>query len=282
MKKILIILIILSLTLSGCVSMTEVDEDKVEDLTDKITKTIIDSVGKEDAKRQESHQVEATNLTKLDIESSVGNIFITTHDSSEVTVDLNITAKSKSKEKAQQLVDNFNYSINEKWDTLKIVTTQEDSNILDNDNIQTELSVNIPKNIKSFVISLNVGDIDIKNTDGNFEINNNVGNIEIYSSAGSFNLKSDVGEVILDNCTPLNKTELKANTGDIKVIFTDITEAKTITAETGVGDIELATPDNSNYEAEIDEFMKDKIVVNKGSMDTKIKLKTGVGDINFK
>lgn len=282
MKKVISILIILMLTLSGCVSMTEVDEDKVKDISDKITEKIIDSVGKERALIKESHEIESKSINKLDIKSSVGDIFISTHDSSETLIDISITAKSESKEKAQQLADSFSYSVQEKWDTIEIDTEQEDSNILDSDNIQTKLIITIPKDIESFVISLNVGEININNTDGDFQINNNVGNIEINNSVGSFSLKSDVGEVILDNCTPLSKTELKTNTGDIKAMFTDISKARTIKVETGVGDIEISTPDNSSYEAEIDEFMQDKVVVNKGSMDTKIELKTGVGDIIFK
>ncbi len=281
MKKIIIVLIILMLTLSGCVSINEVDEEKVKDMSDKITKSLINSVGKENAEKQESHKIEAGNLNKLNINSSVGDIIITTHDSNEAIVNINIIAKSSSKENAQKLIDNFSYSVKEKWDTIDIDTSQKDNNILNNDNIQTELSISIPKNIENFVIKLNVGEINIKSTDGNFEINNNVGNIEINNSVGSFNLKSDVGEVTLDSCNALSKTELKTNTGDIKAVFTDISKARTIKAETGVGDIDISLPDNSSYEAEIDEFMKDKKAQSSGSKNTKIELKTGVGDIDF-
>ncbi|WP_313339050.1 hypothetical protein [Sedimentibacter sp.] len=282
MKRVICILIILMLSLSGCASFNEVDADKVKDVSDKITQTIIDSVGKENAERQESHKLEAKNLSKLKIESSVGDIFIAAHDSSEATVDIKITAKSSSKERSQELVDNFSYSVMEKWDAIEINTIQDDIKILNSDNIQTELTINIPKNIESFIIALNVGEITVNNTDGQFEINNNVGNIEINNSVGSFNLKADVGEIVLNSCTPLNKTELKTNTGDIKAVFSDISDARTIKAETGVGDIEITTPDNSSYEAEIDEFMQDKMVVYKENKNTKIELKTGVGDINFK
>ncbi len=282
MKKIISVLIILMLTLSGCMSVTEIDEDKVKDMSDLITETIINSVGKADAERRESHKFDTKNINKLNIESSVGDIYITTHDSSEATVDIYISAKSKTKEKAQQLVESFNYTINESWNTLNIDTIQEVNSFLEIDNLQTELTINIPQNIDNFVISLNVGEIIINNAEGNFEINNNVGDIEINNSAGTFNLKADVGEIVLNNCKPSNKTNLLANTGDIKAIFADITKAKTITAETGVGDIDMSTPDNSSYEAEINEFMKDRTVISKGDKDTKIKLTTNVGTINFR
>lgn len=282
MKKISIVLIVLMLTLSGCMSVTEIDEDKVKDMSDLITETIINSVGKADAERRESHKIDAKNINKLNIESSVGDIFINKHNSSEATVDIYITAKSKTKEKAQQLVESFNYTLNENWNTLNINTKQEGSSVLEIDNLQTELTINIPQNIDNFVISLNVGEIIINNIDGNYEINNNVGGIEINNSTGTFNLKADVGEIVLENCIPSNKTNLYTNTGDIKAIFADITKAKTITAETGVGDIDMSTPDNSSYEAEINEFMKDKTVISKGDKDTKIQLTTNVGGINFK
>ncbi|WP_312701939.1 DUF4097 family beta strand repeat-containing protein [Sedimentibacter sp.] len=284
MKKIICVLMVLMLSLSGCSSFNKVDEDKVKDISDKITQTIIDSVDKDknSAERTESHKIEAKKLNKLDIKSSVGDIYLSVHDSDEATVDIKITASSSSKEKSQELVDSFSYSVEEKWNTIEIDTRLDDVKLLSNNNMQTELTINIPKSIEAFIIKLNVGEIIIDNTDGHFEINNNVGDIKISNSTGSYNLKTDVGEITLNNCNPSEKTELKTNTGDIKAVFSDISAARSIKAEAGVGDIEIATPDNSSYEAEINEFMKDKVVLFKGNQDTKIELKTGVGEIQFK
>lgn len=289
MKKIICVSVVLMFLLSGCSSFSEVDENKVKDISDKITQTIIDSVEKgideaekNSAERKESHKIEASGTGKLEIESSVGDIYLTTHDSTEVTIDIKITARADSKEKSQELVDSFNYSVEEKWNTIKIDTKLDDVNLLSNNNMQTEFTINIPKNIEITVISLNVGEIIIDNTNGHLEVTNNVGDIKISNSDGSFNLKSDVGEITLNSCRPSGNTELKTNTGDIKAVFSNISGAQTIKAETGVGDIEISTPDDSSYEAEINEFMKDKTVIFKGNQDTKIELKTGVGDINFK
>lgn len=289
MKKAICISVVLMLLLSGCSSFTEVDEDKVKDISDKITQTIIDSVekgidsvDKDSAERKEFHKIEAGKAGKLEIESSVGDIYLTTHDSTEATIDIKITARASSKVKSQELVDSFNYYVEEKWNTIKIDTKLDDVKLLSNNNMQTELTINIPENIESFTIKLNVGEIIIDNTDGHFEINNNVGDIKISKSTGSFNLKADVGEIILNDCKPLNKTELKTTTGNIKAVFSDISDAKSIKAAADVGDIEMTTPDNSSYEAEINEFMQDKTVVSKGSKDTNIELKTGVGEIQFK
>lgn len=284
MKRIICVLMVLMLSLSGCSSFNEVDEDKVKDISDKITQTIIDSVDKDKngAERTESHKLEAKKLNKLDIKSTVGDIYVSAHDSDEATIDIKITASSSSKEKSQELVDSFSYLVGEKWNTIEIDTRQDDVKLLNNSNLQTELTVNIPKSIETFVIELNVGEIIIDNTDGHFEINNNVGDIKTSNSTGSYNLKTDVGMITLNNCKPSEKTELKTNTGDIKAVFLDISAARSIKAETAVGDIDISTPDNSSYETEINEFMKDKVVMFKGNKDTKIELKTGVGEIQFK
>ncbi|NYB75980.1 hypothetical protein HZF24_17670 [Sedimentibacter hydroxybenzoicus DSM 7310] len=289
MKKIICVSVVLMLLLSGCSSFSKVDEDKVKDISEKITKTIIDSVEKgidaaekNSAERKESHKIEASETGKLEIESSVGDIYLTTHDSTEATIDIKITARADSKEKSQELVDSFDYSVEEKWNTIKIDTKLDDVKLLSNNNMQTELTINIPKNIEIAVISLNVGEIIIDNTNGHFEVTNNVGDIKISNSDGSFNLKSDVGEITLNSCRPSGNTELKTNTGDIKATFYNISDAQTIKAETAVGDIEMSTPDNSSYEAKIDEFMKGGMVMFKGNKDTKIDLKTGVGEIQFK
>ena len=81
------------LLLSGCSSINKVDEEKVKDVSDKITETIINTVGNQKAERHESHTINAENLNTLNIKSSVGEIKINTHESKDAIIDLNITAK---------------------------------------------------------------------------------------------------------------------------------------------------------------------------------------------
>lgn len=283
MKKFSIKLIALStlILLTSCSSINEVDEKAVKDVSDKITKAIINSVGKESAEKQESFNIEAGHLNTLNIESSVGDINIKTHESTEVTISLNITAKSNSKENAEILIDEFKYNVEENSNSIDIDTTFEDDKLFDNSNIQTELTISIPKNINNFVISLNVGDINITNNEGSFKIKNNVGNITFENSMGTYDLNTDVGDITLINSTASGTSEFNSNTGNVEISFTDISNAEDIKASTGVGDIKLSVPQDSNYEAVINEFMKDERTESNGSNQTKIELKTGVGSIDF-
>lgn len=284
MKKLSSILIVLSalILLSSCTSINEVDEKAVKDVSDKITEAIINSVGKDSAEKQESFNIAAGHLNTLNIESSVGDINIKTHESTEAIISLNIIAKSSSKENAQKLIDEFGFSVDENSNSIDINTTFEDDKLLDKSNIQTELTISLPKNINNFTISLNVGDIDIINNEGNFEINNNVGNINIENAAGSYDLNTDVGDITLVNSIASGTSNFNCTTGDLEISFSDISNSDNIKATSNVGEIEFTVPDDSSYEAKITEFMKDERTEANGSKQTKIELKTDVGSITFK
>ncbi len=282
MKKIkaLILIVLAVLLLNGCASINEVDEDKVKDVTDKITEAIIDSVGKEKAERQESHTINAEDFDTLKISSSVGDITISSHDSPDAVINLNIAAHTGSKEKSEQLIEEFIYSVEENMNSINIDTAFKKLNMDDN-NVSTDLSINVPKNIENIIISLNVGDVHIKNINGNYEIENNVGDISIENSAASYNIKTNVGEINLTDAAAVNNSEFITNTGDIKISLNDITNAAKIKAAADVGDIGISIPDDSSYEAVINEFMEKERTESNKDKQTKIEIKTGVGSITF-
>lgn len=280
MKKVISLILVTAILLIGCSSINKVDENKVKDVSDKITETIIDTVGKEKAKRQESHTINAENLSMLDIKSSVGKININSHDSNDAIVNIDITAQSNSKDKAQKLVDEFVYTVNEESKSIAVDTSYNDIS-LKGENISTDLFITVPKHIESITISLNVGDIDIKNINGIYEVKNNVGEITIENSKASYNIKNDVGDIDLINVSAVNDSSFKANTGEIKMYFDDIKDANTIEAETGVGDIDISLPDDSSYKAVINEFMEKERIERNKDEKTKIIITTGVGEVDF-
>lgn len=284
MKRIISLLLIILVTISliGCKSINEVDEDKVKDVSDKITEVIIDSMGKEKAERQESHTINAENLNTFNIKSSVGDINIKTHESNDAIINLNISAHSSSKDKSQELVDEFNYSVEENFNSIDIDTTFKDKDkILEDKNVSTDLIISVPTNIENIIISLNVGDVYIKNVNGKFEVSNNVGEISIENSNASYDIKTNVGEIILSESVAIERSEFVTNTGDIRLSFSDIKDAESIKAVTDVGDIEITIPDDSSYEAEINEFMEKERTESNKDRRTKIEIKTGVGSIDF-
>lgn len=148
MKKIInsLLIILYVLLLSGCSSIGKVDENKVKDVSDKITQALVDTVGKSEANKQESHTVNAESLNTLNINSSVGDIIIDTHKSSEALIGINIVAKSDSKEKSNQLIEDFSYTVKENNNSVDIDTSYNDRSS-DGYNISTELSITVPENI---------------------------------------------------------------------------------------------------------------------------------------
>lgn len=279
MKKIICLLMIITLTFTGCISLSEVDEDKVKDLSDTITNTIINTVGQEKSEKQASHTIESKDLNSLKLKNTVGDVSIVSHESQDTIVNINITAKAGSKSKAEELIENYTYkAISEGRSVL--VDTSFKENIKDAALI-TDLTIYIPATINNIEISTNVGDVNLSGLAADMLIKNNVGEITIDKSQGSYNLHVDVGDIVLNDCKALGNSEFKANTGGIDISSLDISKSDNIAAETGVGDIEMSVNDDAGYYALINEFMKEEKIELKNNEHTKIKLTTGVGQIDF-
>lgn len=282
MKKIAVLLISASLILaSGCTSNFKVNEDAVKDVSDKITKTIINSVGEEKAEKTEALTFDGTGLNKINIDSSVGDITIKSHESPEAIVNITITAKSGSKAKAEELLEDYTYTQEKNQYSIDINTSTDNFDFVDGNYIETSMEIFLPSNIENTEIVLNVGDIDIDGVNGSFDIHSNVGEVSIKNGEGFCNLKADVGDIVLSGFALTKSSEFSVNTGDIKLTLADISNADTITAETQVGTIEMNMPADSGYQASIEEFMEDKRTVSEGDGKTEINLKTNVGDIEF-
>nr|WP_300092734.1 hypothetical protein [Sedimentibacter sp.] len=282
MKKTALLLITASLLLAaGCTSNFEVNEDAVKEVSDKITKTIINSVGEEKVQKTEAMTFDGTGLNKIKIDSSVGDITVKSHESQEIAVNIIITAKSGSKEKAEKLLESYTYTQEKTQYSVDIDTSTDGFDFADGNYIETSMEVYLPSNIENTEIALNVGDIDIDGINGSFDIHSNVGNINIQNGEGFCNLEIDVGDIVLSGFSAAKSSEFSINTGDIELNLTDISNADKIAAETQVGTIDVTMPENSGYQATIEEFMEDKKTLSEGDGKTEISLKTNVGDIEF-
>ncbi len=277
----ILIVILALLLLGGCSSMTKVDEDAVKDVSGKITKAIINTVGKEKAQKQESHSMVAENFDTLKIKGSVGDIDIKSGESKEATIDVNIIAQSDSKKNAEKLIEEYSYTIDENMNSIDIDTTISSHKIFNTSNLKVKLSITVPENINNIIISSNVGDIKITDIKGIYDVKVNVGDMTIMNSAGSYNLYTNVGDISLSDSLISGNSEISTNTGDIKATFKDMSDSESLKATTDVGDIDITVPENSSYEAVINEFMEKERTETNGDKHTKIKLKTGVGNIDF-
>lgn len=283
MKKIgLILVIILILALfTGCTSDFKINDVVVKDISDKITQAVIEKVDSDiKFERHDEKTVDSKNLTELIVESKVGDIEIITHESSDTIVDVNIKAKSSTKETAEELVKSFDYSVETKGNKLNIDTTGYNKK-LNSDEIIVDLVIKLPSNIEKVEINSNVGDISIENINGEINLTSNVGDTIIKNSNASYDIKIDVGDVNVQNSSFSDSSTFYSNVGDINITTNDISTAKNLSAETNVGDIRMSLPKNSNYEANIQEFMESPKVESVGTGKTKIKLITHIGNIDF-
>ena len=279
MKKLICILLIIITLSTSCTSLLKVDEDKVKDVSDLVTDTLINTVGKEKAEKKESHTVESADLNTINLNSSVGEISILSHQSNDVIINISITAKAGSKKKAKEIIENYNYTIKTEGKSILVDTSFDDP--LSSINLITDFLIYLPSTINNIEVSTNVGDVNLSGVSGNIQLNNNVGEITIDKSEGSYNIKVDVGAIVLKDCTAIGNSEFKSNTGEIDMSFSNISKAVSIIAETGVGDIQLSINDDSGYHATIKEFMKDERIETKNDQGTNINLTTGVGEIDF-
>ena len=279
MKKLICILLIIITLSTSCTSLLKVDEDKVKDVSDLVTDTLINTVGKEKAEKKESHTVESADLNTINLNSSVGEISILSHQSNDVIINISITAKAGSKKKAKEIIENYNYTIKTEGKSILVDTSFDDP--LSSINLITDFLIYLPSTINNIEVSTNVGDVNLSGVSGNIQLNNNVSEITIDKSEGSYNIKVDVGAIVLKDCTAIGNSEFKSNTGEIDMSFSNISKAVSIIAETGVGDIQLSINDDSGYHATINEFMKDERIETKNDQGTNINLTTGVGEIDF-
>lgn len=280
MKRIICLLLIILISATGCTSFFKVDENKVKDVSDKITDTLINTVGQEKAEKQESHTIESTDKNTLSIISSVGDISIQSHSADNTIIDINIASKAGSKEKAEEIIESYTYTVNTEGNSIVVDTSFD--NPLSGVNLTIDLVIYIPSNIKNVNVSSNVGDIHLSGVSGNIQLNNNVGEVMIDKSEGSYSVKVDVGEINIKDCIAVGNLEFKTNTGEIDISLSSISDADSITAETGVGNINMSLNDDAGYRAVINEFMKDKKIETKNDQHTNITLTTGVGEIDFK
>lgn len=280
MRKIICLLIVIMIMTTGCASLYKVDEDKVKDVSDIITDALINTVGQEKSEKKKSHTVESSDKNSLSIISSVGDISVVSHQSDDTIVEINITSRAGSKNKAEEIIENYTYTIKEENNTIEVDTSFEKP--VSGVNLAIELVIYIPATIKDVKVSTNVGDVHISGIIGNIDLKNNVGEITLDKTKGSYNINVDVGGIILSDCIAVGNSQFKTNTGEIDVSFTDISGATNISAETGVGNIEMSLNDDAAYHAVINEFMKDERIETKNDQHTNISLTTGVGEIDFK
>lgn len=272
MKKFICLLLIIMVFFSGCSSLHK-------DVSDIIGQALINTAGQEKAEKKESHTLAATDKKAFNLISSVGDISIASHQSDDTIININMRSSAGTREKAEEVIENYTYTIKEENNTIEVDTSFEKP--LSGVNLSVDLEIYIPSTINDVKISTNVGDIHLSGINGNIDVKSSVGEALIDKSEGSYNLQVDVGDIRLVDCLAIGNSNFQTSTGNMEFSL-DITKSDSITAETGVGDIEMAIKADKGYHAVINEFMEDERIEKKDEPNTQISLTTGVGKISFK
>lgn len=280
MKRLISILLMILILSTGCTSFLTVDEDKVKDVSDKVTDILINTMGQEKAGKHESHTIESSDKNTLSIKGTVGDINISSHQAEQTIINIIIRAKSGSKDKSNDIIQNYTYTINADTSSIAVDTSFKEA--YKDINLTVDLDIYIPANITSIELSTNVGNIHLSEISGNIQTNNNVGDFTADKSEGSYIIKSNVGKIMLNDCIAFGNSEFITNTGEIELSLTDISKAVSIIAITDVGNIDMSLKGDSAYHATINEFMKDERIQTKHDQGTNINLTSGVGKVNFK
>lgn len=280
MKRLISILLMILILSTGCTSFLTVDEDKVKDVSDKVTDILINTMGQEKAEKHESHTIESSDKNTLSIKGTVGDINISSHQAEQTIINIIIRAKSGSKDKSNDIIQNYTYTINADTSSIAVDTSFKEA--YKDINLTVDLDIYIPANITSIELSTNVGNIHLSEISGNIQTNNNVGDFTADKSEGSYIIKSNVGKIMLNDCIAFGNSEFITNTGEIELSLTDISKAVSIIAKTDVGNIDMSLKGDSAYHATINEFMKDERIQTKHDQGTNINLTSGVGKVNFK
>ncbi|HYG16619.1 MAG TPA: hypothetical protein VEC12_12760 [Bacteroidia bacterium] len=198
-------------------------------------------------------QFSVNSNDKLLIENKFGDITINTWDKNEITVDITITTKAKSEEKAQAMLDKIGIEEDTKVkETHKIRYKTKFENTTGNNNgeIDIDYVINMPRK----------NPVDIKNEFGDVTIGDFDGEMQMAVSYGKFkatkikgdkkNIKVSFGGVTIDNIesgylqtsysdifiTSADNIEIKNTFGD-----TEISSVKTLKVSQSYGDLKVGT-----------------------------------------
>ena len=181
-------------------------------------------------------QFSVNSNDKLLIENKFGDITINTWDKNEITVDITITTKAKSEEKAQAMLDKISIEEDTRVkETHKIRYKTKFENTTGNTNgeIDIDYVINMPRK----------NPIDIKNEFGDVTLGDFEGEMQMAVSYGKFkagkikgdkkNIKVSFGGVTIDNI----------ETGYLQTSYSDIfiTTAENIEIKNTFGNSEIAS-----------------------------------------
>ncbi len=229
-----------------------------------------------EAKRTDELKAPLTDITALEVSTSVGGIRIETADVPEAAITAQITVKARTEEEAEALLEGVRISAEPsgRWLAVKAVKPSG----FGHNSLRVDFTITVPPQLEA-------------------RCTTQVGDIRIAGLAGDITAKSDVGK--FDGVDlHAGKADLQTNVGAIKVAYaSDAPAALRLDARTNVGDIDFSGPEhlsarvsavtnvgsiNTGREMKIQGFVGKSLDGTLDSGEGRVAFRTNVGSIHIR
>jgi hypothetical protein len=250
MKKLLLWLAVICLTLTGC------------DLKEKYERSV-------------EIPLTISNGQKLVVRTDVGSIKVTGGNTQQAGIKAKITGKSDTIEKAQKVAENINITVENNANSVIVKINKPIE--FKGDWFTVNYVIDVPEDI-SLEYKTDVGSATVSNIKGDIAISCDVGSITCENVRGKINLDADVGNISLAYAEDANgrvDAEMSVDVGSIHFKGPKNMSAK-LNASTSVGSIHSSLP--ITVEGNI---CKKSLNGTVGQGEGSVRLKTDVGSINI-
>jgi hypothetical protein len=180
------------------------------------------------------------SVTSANIDNNVGTTTIAYGDDASVEIDISYNVTGNDEDLLEEILDIVSVDAEIENDELRVsvINKETGENIwkwidreyksLNKPNLDVDLDILLPADIKEFDINCNVGNINLKSLEGTFDVRSNVGSIEMKDIifTGDSEITADVGDV---TCS----------------LSRDMEEASEVSLTTNIGNVKLDTDDLS-------------------------------------
>jgi hypothetical protein len=208
-------------------------QQAVEDTAAKV----VDEVKSDGISKTLSASQEIGSASVLSMNNAVGEIEVSSIPGDHINVKATILAHNSSAHESdrQKIMNDAEISIVFSGDTLKLSTHSKSSPKKDlwtwaqdkygYSDFSISYSIEIPAHIDKYQITNNVGQVRLRNLDGNYRIVSNVGAIHIEGAnfTGKSTLESNTGSIRMDIAGMKSDSSLKAktNVGSLSAVLAD-------------------------------------------------------------
>lgn len=228
-----LVLIISVLLLGGC--SININGDKV-DLNGSISVTSGTTLSEKDSLVQN-----ADGINTLEIRNNAGNIDITRGESANLSIEFEKKVKGSNEEVKKDIMKNIKISIDKNGDKFVLTAKTRDNggsylwdwveNLYKGVNVSIDYKIQVPDNIKVYVV------------------NNNAGNIGFDSVSGEITADQNAGNITVRGVSLEGKSSFKTNAGNIDLGI-EIDRALEVNAGSAAGNIMLTLPGQSKFSLE--------------------------------